>query len=63
MFAAAKLEEIHPLKLSVIYEKIARKKFTKTEILEKEADIVNTLDFKLESPSVYDIARMAVGTF
>jgi hypothetical protein len=49
--------------LSVIYEKIARKKFTKSEILEKEADIVNTLDFKLESPSVYDIARMAVGIF
>jgi hypothetical protein len=33
MFSAAKYEEIHPLKLSVIYEKIARKKFRKSEIL------------------------------
>ena len=33
MFAAAKYEEIHPLKLSVIYDKIARKKFKKSEIL------------------------------
>lgn len=60
MFAAAKYEEIHPLKLSVIYEKIARKKFKKTEILEKESDIVKALDFKLEVPSVYDIARHIV---
>lgn len=29
MFMAAKYEEIHPFKLSVIYDKIARKKFTK----------------------------------
>jgi len=33
MFSAAKYEEIHPLKLSVIYDKIARKKFKRTEIL------------------------------
>lgn len=33
MFSAAKYEEIHPLKLGVIYDKIARKKFKKSEIL------------------------------
>jgi hypothetical protein len=57
MFAAAKYEEIHPLKLAVVYEKIARKKFKKTEILEMESEMVETLEFKLESPSIYDIAR------
>ena len=61
MFSAAKYEEIHPLKLSVIYEKIARKKFKKTEILDKESEIVNVLDFKLETPSIYDISRHIVG--
>jgi cyclin A len=30
MFAAAKYEEIHPLKLSVVYDKISRKKFKKS---------------------------------
>jgi len=35
MFSASKYEEIHPLKLNVIYDKIARKKFKKQEILEK----------------------------
>ncbi len=29
MFSAAKYEEIHPLKLNIIYDKIARKKFKK----------------------------------
>ena len=62
MFSAAKYEEIHPLKLSVIYDKIARKKFKKAEILDKESDMVKALDFQLEKPSVYDIARHIVGT-
>jgi hypothetical protein len=57
MFAAAKYEEIHPLKLAVVYDKISRKKFKKSEILEMESEIVNALEFKMESPTVYDIAR------
>lgn len=61
MFSAAKYEEIHPLKLSVIHEKIARKKFKKHEILDKESEIVKALDFKLETPSIYDIARHIIG--
>ena len=63
MFSAAKYEEIHPLKLSVIYEKIARKKFKKVDILDKESEIVKVLNFKLESPSVFDISRHIVGIF
>ena len=35
MFAAGKYEEIHPLKLSIIYDKIARRKFRKQDILQK----------------------------
>ena len=57
MFAAGKYEEIHPLKLGIIYDKIARKKFKKSDILNKESEMVSVLDFKLEVPSVYDIAR------
>lgn len=30
MFIASKYEEIHPLKLEVLYDKIARKKFRKS---------------------------------
>ena len=51
------------MKLSVIYDKIARKKFKKSEILDKEANIVNALQFKIEVPSLYDIARHIVGIY
>ena len=33
MFIASKYEEIYPFKLSVIYDKICRKKFSKEELL------------------------------
>ncbi len=40
MFIAAKYEEIHPMKLSVVHEKIAHKKLTIEQIKRKESDIL-----------------------
>ena len=40
MFIAAKYEEIHPMKLSVVYEKIAHKKLSTEQIKKKESDIL-----------------------
>ena len=40
MFMASKYEEIYPLKLNVVYEKIAHKKITKEEIKAKEEEIM-----------------------
>ena len=34
MFIASKNEEIYPLKLNTIYDKICRKKFSKKEIID-----------------------------
>lgn len=45
----------------MIYDKIARKKFKKSEILECEAKMIEALMFSLENPSVYDIARLVAG--
>jgi hypothetical protein len=61
MFSAAKYEEIHPIKLQIIFDKIARRKFKKADILDKETEIMKALDFKLERPSIYDIARHVLG--
>ena len=36
MFVAAKYEEIYPLKLSIVHEKIAHKKLTTETIRKKE---------------------------
>ena len=47
MYIASKFEEIYALKFSTVYEKIAHKKLSKNEIIEKEAKILKALDFKL----------------
>jgi hypothetical protein len=39
MFLASKYEEIYPIKLSILQEKIAHKKLTKDQILQKEVEI------------------------
>jgi hypothetical protein len=57
MFSAMKFEEIHPLRLSLITEKIARKKFEKKEIISKESRILYVLGFNLEFATVFDLVR------
>lgn len=37
MFIACKFEEIYPVKLQVVHEKIAHKKLSKDDIREKES--------------------------
>jgi len=39
MFIACKYEEIYPVKLQIVHEKIAHKKLSKEEIRAKEAEI------------------------
>ena len=45
MFTGSKYEEIYPLKINAIYDKICRKKFSKTQILEMEENILIAMDF------------------
>jgi len=45
MFLAAKFEEIYPLRIRVVHEKIAHKKFSKEEIRDKETEMIDTLGF------------------
>ena len=48
MWSACKYEEIYPIKLETMYDKIARKKFTRNEILNKESEILAALCFRME---------------
>lgn len=63
MWSACKYEEIYPIKLETMYDKIARKKFTRQEILQKESDILCALSFRMEEVNVYDIAKNLTCTF
>jgi len=54
MFMASKYEDIYPLRLRIVHEKIAHKKLSCQEIKEKETDISVKLGFVLGKPSQWD---------
>ncbi|CAD8056391.1 unnamed protein product [Paramecium sonneborni] len=58
MFIAAKYEEIHPMKLSVVHEKIAHKKLSTDQIKKKESDILQTIGFDLVGGTLYDMYNL-----
>lgn len=57
IFIACKYEEIYPLKLRVIHEKIAHRKLSKEEIIKKEGEIMSVLNFDLVGTSCYEIVK------
>ena len=54
MFISSKYEDIYPLKLSIVFEKIGHKKIQKKEITDFERLLIKTLDFDLRKPTIYD---------
>lgn len=57
---AAKFEEIYPMRLQVIYEKIAHKKLSIESILEKEGEILKALNYNITSATLYDYLTNAL---
>jgi hypothetical protein len=57
MFMATKAEEIYPIKLSALYDKICRKKFAKEQILGMEEEILQTLEFDLQQTTLFDLVQ------
>jgi len=56
MFIACKYEEIYPMKLSIVHEKIAHRKLSPDIIKKKESDILGAIQFNLIGATPYDIA-------
>jgi hypothetical protein len=54
MFMASKFEDIYPLRLKIVHEKIAHKKLSMQEIKEKETHICEKLDFILGKPTQWE---------
>ncbi|KAM3130663.1 hypothetical protein pb186bvf_017255 [Paramecium bursaria] len=54
MFIAAKYEEIHPMKLQVVHDKIAHKKLSIDQIKKKESEILQTIGFDLCGATIYE---------
>jgi len=54
MFIASKFEEIYPIRLSVLHEKIGHKKISTEEIMNKEGEMLKVLGFNLVFAPAYD---------
>jgi cyclin B len=58
MLVATKMDEVFPLKVKTVYEKIVHKKIEKRELVEMEARMVDKLDFDLNVWSFHDLALL-----
>lgn len=58
MFVASKFEDIYPLKMKTVHEKIAHKKLEKEQIKTLELDIMAAVDYKIHAPTVLDFLKV-----
>ena len=54
MFIASKYEDIYPLLLRTVYQKIAHKKISTQEIRDRELMILKALNFKVGAPTPFE---------
>jgi hypothetical protein len=57
MFVASKFEDIFPLKMKTIYEKIAHQKIEIAKIKSLELDIMKTIEYKIHTPTILDFLK------
>lgn len=58
MFIASKYEDIYPLKMKMVFEKIAHRKLAIEEIKKLELDILKTINYGIPAPTVLDFLRV-----
>ena len=58
MFIATKYEEIYPIRLSTLYERIAHKKLSMEDIKAKEIEILEALEFNVTTFTSLDFLNM-----
>lgn len=56
MVIATKMDEVYPLKIRTVYEKIVHKKIEKRELIEMEGVMSVRLDFYLNMWTFFDLA-------
>lgn len=57
MFIASKYEDIYPLKMKMVYEKIAHKKLPMEKIKTLEMDILKTIKYRIPAPTSHDFLK------
>jgi hypothetical protein len=60
MYIASKMDEIYPLKIKTIYEKIVHKKISKEALIEMERKMFDSLDHQVNCWTFFDLALLKV---
>jgi len=58
MFIASKYEDIYPLKMKMVYEKIAHKKLPIERIKALELDILRVIQYRIPAPCSFDFLKL-----
>ena len=58
MFIASKYEDIYPLKMKMVFEKIAHKKLSIERIKALELDMLKQIHYKIPAPTVLDFLKI-----
>lgn len=58
MFIASKFEDIHPLKMKIVFEKIGHQKLSIESIKQLELEMLKTLHYKIAVPTVLDFLKI-----
>lgn len=58
MFIASKYEDIYPLKMKMVYEKIAHKKLSIEKIKSLEMDILKVINYRISAPTSLDFLKV-----
>lgn len=58
MFIASKYEDIYPLKMKMVFEKIAHKKLSIEKIKGLEMDILKVINYRIAAPTSLDFLKV-----
>ncbi len=58
MFVASKYEDIYPLKMKMVFEKIAHKKLSIERIKALEMDIMRVINYRIAAPTSLDFLKV-----
>jgi len=58
MFIASKYEDIYPLKMKMVYEKIAHKKLPMEKIKSLEMDVLKVINYRIPAPTSYEFLKV-----
>lgn len=58
MFIASKYEDIYPLKMKMVHEKIAHKKLSIEKIKSLEMDVLKSINYRIPAPTSYEFLKV-----